>query len=569
MCSEPGLPHRVLYATLILTALLGLTGCAGTPGGLARGGFAGFGTPAGSSEANPPMPNGARESLSAETAGVNADGALAAEPRARESDAAHATLATGDNSLWDRLRKGMRLDTSYSNPRIDMQRRWFQNHPDYVERVFLRAEPFMHHLVQEAEARRLPMELILLPVVESAFDPFAYSQAHASGIWQFIPGTARRFGLEQNWWYDGRRDVIASTNAALDYLATLNRMFDGDWLHALASYNAGEGSVQKAIRRNRKAGLSESFWTLKLPRETTDYVPRLLALAQIVADPARYQMRLPYIPDAPRIAVLELDGQLDLHQAASLAGLDIEDIYRLNPGYNRWSTAPQGPHRLVLPVALEESFQTAYAALPAGEHVHWVRHRVMAGDSLPRLAERYHTTVELIRETNDLPNNRIRQGSRLLIPTARVPLDRYTLSASNRLLARQHTAPARAAGARFEHRVQSGETLWEIAQRYGVSSAQVARWNAMAQGDLLPAGATLVVWRKGNEAAPSVAGSGVFRKVGYRIKPGDSLSSIAARFNVSVRDLVKWNTLRADTVLHPGRTLRVLVDVTAGHETET
>ena len=210
-------------------------------------------------------------------------------------DTSDATLDAPD--LWMRMRKGFQLDLELKNPRIESQLNWYVKNPRYIERTFGRAQRYLHHIVQAIEEHGLPLELALLPVVESAFDPFAYSHGRASGLWQFIPGTGKMYGLHQNWWYDGRRDVLASTQAAIDYMSYLSRRFDGNWLYALASYNSGSGRVSKAIRNNKKRGKAVDFWSLKLPRETRAYVPKLIAIAKLVANPEKYNITLPHIPD--------------------------------------------------------------------------------------------------------------------------------------------------------------------------------------------------------------------------------------------------------------------------------
>jgi len=222
----------------------------------------------------------------------------------------------------------------------------------------------LYHVTNAIEAQGMPAELALLPIVESAYDPFAYSHGRASGMWQFIPGTGKRFGLEQNWWYDGRRDVVDSTRAALDYLEYLEDLNDGNWLNAIASYNSGEGNVLRAARKNRKANKPIDFWYLKLPKETSMYVPKLLALVEIVADPGKYNLTLPQVPNEQQFVVADIDSQLDLSLAAELAGVEVDTIYAYNPGYNRWSTDPKGPHRLVLPVEVAEQFVAALADVP-------------------------------------------------------------------------------------------------------------------------------------------------------------------------------------------------------------
>ena len=210
------------------------------------------------------------------------------------------------DDLWRRVRDGMALQGHYADPRIAKQVEWFSNNQSYIDRVMSRGELYLYHIVEELEDNNLPLELTLLPVVESAYDPFAYSGSHASGLWQFIPMTGDRFGLKQDWWYDGRRDPLAATEAAISYLTYLNNYFEGDWLLALAAYNSGEGTVRRAIERNKRDGKPTDFWSLKLPRETRAYVPQLLAISRVVADPESHGIVLPSIPDSPYFDVVDL-----------------------------------------------------------------------------------------------------------------------------------------------------------------------------------------------------------------------------------------------------------------------
>jgi len=270
-------------------------------------------------------------------------------PSAVQGKSPTLTLISPLDGLWDkletyepptddllgRLRDGFELERE-DNSRIQGELKWFVSHPDYLDRVFTRAQRYLPHITSELDRRGLPLELALLPIVESAYDPFAYSHGRAAGLWQMIPGTAKRFGIKQNWWYDGRRDVVDSTRAALEYLEHLHTYNEGNWLNAIASYNSGEGNVRKAVRRNRAAGKPDDFWNLRLSKETSAYVPRLLALVEIVRDPAQFNVTLPYITDAPQFVVTDIDTQLDLALAAELAGVDVDTIYSFNPGYNRW-----------------------------------------------------------------------------------------------------------------------------------------------------------------------------------------------------------------------------------------
>ena len=238
----------------------------------------------------------------------------------------------------------------------------------------------------------MPAEIALLPIVESAYDPFAYSHGRAAGLWQFVPATGKRFGLKQDWWYDGRRDILDSTAAALDYLQYLHKRFKGDWLLALAAYNSGEGTVSKAQRKNRKKGKPVGFWDLALPGETRDYVPKLIALKQLVATPSVYGIKLEGVPNRPYFAVVETAAQIDLAVAADLAGLELDKLYRLNPGFNQWATSPDGPHRLLIPVDQADMFRQAVAD---NELDRWLHHLpVRAGDTVFVPAGMVHAILE-------------------------------------------------------------------------------------------------------------------------------------------------------------------------------
>ena len=460
--------------------------------------------------------------------------------------------------LLARLRAGFSIDMEM-NQQIRTHLNWFVKHPDYLDRVFNRAQRYMPYIVEEIETRGLPLELALLPIVESAYDPFAYSHGRAAGLWQIIPGTAKRFGIRQNWWYDGRRDVVDSTDGALSYLAYLNRLMDGDWLLAVASYNSGEGNVMRSMRRNRSRSLPTDFWNLKLPQETSSYVPKLLALVELVRDPAAYGIELPQLVDTPQFAQTDIGGQLDLALAAELAGVDVDTLYAFNSGFNHWATDPEGPHRLVLPIDVSESFNAALAALPEDERVRWRRHNVRPGETLSEIARQYRTTIAAIKSANGIGGNTIRAGSYLTVPVASKPLTEYSLSADARLEKKQNLERK---GQRVEHRVRSGESFWSIGRRYGVGTRELAAWNGMAPRDTLSIGQKLVVWAK--TAAPTAAPSsnGTTRKLHYKVRSGDSLYLIANRFRITIADLVRWNSIDKSNILRPGQTLTMYVDVT-------
>jgi membrane-bound lytic murein transglycosylase D len=470
----------------------------------------------------------------------------------------------GPEDILARLRRGFEL-TYEDNNRTAAELKWFVKHQDYLTRVFTRAQRYMPYIVAELERRDLPLELALLPIVESAYDPFAYSHGRAAGLWQMIPGTAKRFGVKQNWWYDGRRDIVDSTRAALDYLEYLEELNDGNWLNAIASYNSGEGNVLRAARNNRKAGKPIDFWYLKLPKETSMYVPKLLALVEIVADPAKHGVTLPEVPNEQQFVVADIETQLDLALAAELAGVDVDTIYRYNPGYNRWSTDPAGPHNLVMPIDVAADFTTALAGVPASERVRWKRHKVQNGEAISQIADRYNTTVSALRSANNLRGNLIRAGDYLLIPVATKPLNAYSQSADARLARTQNRERS---GNKVEHVVRSGESFWSISQRYGVTHRALAKWNGMAPGDPLSIGKKLVVWTDGKvaDAGPATSpmqATNTTRKLRYTVRNGDSLYLIARKFRVGIDQIARWNGIDKNKILRPGQKLTMYVDVTA------
>ncbi len=475
--------------------------------------------------------------------------------------------------LWHRARSGFALEIE-DRPTLRRELDWYQRNQAYLDRVSERARLYLHHIVSEVERRNLPSELAMLPVVESAFQPFAYSHARASGIWQFIPSTGRLYGLRYSWWYDGRRDVVESTRAALDYLEKLHAEFSGDWLLAIAAYNSGEGNVRKAIRRNLRAGKPIDFWSLKLPRETRSYVPRLLAVSAIVADPDRYGLALKSIPDEPYFAATHLDGQIDLALAADMAEVSLEELYLLNPGFSRWATDPEGPHRLLLPVDAVDAFENQLAEMPAEQRVRWHRHVIQSGDTLGVIAEKYRTSVSTLKQANNLRGTTIRKGHSLIVPVASRSLAEYRLSAEMRRAMRRKVPGS---GTKIVYRVRGGDSLWRISRRYGVSVSKLAAWNGLSRRSVLRPGKKLVIYRGGSAAgkagvtlskaarpsSPATGASSV-----HVVRRGDNLWTIARRHGLSARQLAEWNRIGPDALLQPGQTLQLASPERAGADSQ-
>jgi membrane-bound lytic murein transglycosylase D len=288
-------------------------------------------------------------------------------------------------------------------------------------------------------------------------------------------------------------------------------------------------------------------------------VPRLLALVTLVRDPGSFGVTLPVLVDEPQFVTADVGGQLDLALAAELAGLDVDTLYAYNAGFNNWATDPAGPHRLVLPIDVAEVFGAALAVVPANERLRWKRHRIRPGETLSGIAAAHHTTIAAIRNANGISGNTIRAGDFLTVPIASKPLATYSKSAAAR---RESTQNRERAGTRVEHHVRSGESFWSIGRRYGVTTRQVAAWNAMAPRDTLSVGQKLVVWTQGAAPSGGPMRNETTRKLNYTVRRGDSLYLIASRFRVTVSELVRWNNIDKNNILRPGQKLTMYVDVT-------
>ena len=469
--------------------------------------------------------------------------------------------AARERDTWARIREGLSLPDPI-HPRALREAAWYGRHREYLARTVRRARPYLAYIVREVEKRGLPIEFTLLPIVESAFQPFAYSPAGAAGLWQFIPETGRRYGLKQNWWYDGRRDVVESTRAALDYLTKLLEDFDGDPLLAVAGYNWGEGHVIRAMARNRARGKPTDVWSLRLPRETRSHVSRLLAIAAVVKEPERFGVSLDPIPDRVHFREVALDSQIDLAVAADIAGITLDEIYLLNPGYKRWATDPDGPHRLQLPRNTVERFRVGLAQLPGGDDSQWVRHRIVYGDTLAAIAKRYRTSVAVLMKFNRLRSDRIHAGRDLMVPVS--PIAASGSMAAPASLARLNGAAVRGRSMESIHVVRRGDSLWAIAQRYDVSVRQLARWNGISVKAVLHPGQRLTVYprnpgavRAGSQEIASGPASEGTSSVVHVVERGDTLTGIAQRHGTTVLRLAKFNQIGMSSILRPGQRLQV------------
>jgi membrane-bound lytic murein transglycosylase D len=449
--------------------------------------------------------------------------------------------------LFDRMRAGFKLDDGADRRAIDDQLRWYAANPDYLQRAFGRADLYLYHIVTELERRGMPLEIALLPVVESAFEPYAYSHARASGLWQFIPGTGSRFGLKQDWWYDGRRDITESTRAALDYLQYLHDEFNGDWLLAIAAYNCGEAMVERAVAANRAAGRTVDFWNLWLPGETRAYVPKLLAMKRLVMDPETFGLAFSPIPNQPYFARVPTDGQISLKLAAEIAGISPAELYELNPAFHRFATDPSGPHYLLLPVDAVDVFTLNLVQLSEEQRLGVTRYTVRRGDSVVSVAKRFNTSVDLVRQLNDLPSGPLTVGADVRVPSAVPDLPPKVV-----LAAAQFDSHGRTTRRARVQVVRHGDSLWTIARRHGMDVNTLAMMNGLHPDDALRAGQHIKV-SAGSTSSPARK----VRHMTYTVREGDTVAQIARLFQCSVPQLMAWNGLSSKSRIHTGQKLRI------------
>ena len=470
-------------------------------------------------------------------------------------------ISVDESNLWDYIANQQALGIK-NNPRIQVQLDWFKKHPDYLTRISGRAQPYLYLVVEEIKKEGLPIEIALLPIVESGYYPFSYSHGTAVGIWQFIPSTGRLYGLELDWWHEDRRHILNSTRAAVRYLKDLGQMFNGDWMLAIAAYNAGPGRIQNAIKINQKMGKQTDYWSLDLPKETEKYIPKLLALTMIVKEPEKFGQELSLIDNSRLLEVVELNSQFDLALIAQWTGLSIDEIYTFNPGLRRWATPVSLPYELLLPVSVVRSFEDNL--INAGEvpRISWARHQIKSGDSLIYLAKKYKTSVEQIRSVNELQSDLIRIGDYLIVPVAQKIDGYYSLSEKQREKSRLNNEKN---AEKIIYKVVSGDSLWKIAVQFDTNVNNLVRWNQIDPSNPLSIGREIVIWIEHNNktelAEITRTGIDIDRKITYMVRAGDNLSKIANKYSVKVKDILSWNDIRESQVLNPGQKLLITVNV--------
>jgi membrane-bound lytic murein transglycosylase D len=374
------------------------------------------------------------------------------------------------DDVWQRIRSQLTISVPNSEE-VAKWRKYYLRHPNFMVTISERAEPFLYYIVEELERRNMPIELALLPIVESAYLPYGVSNQSAAGLWQFMPVAAKRFKLSRNWWYDGRRDVVTSTSAALDYFQFFHRTLGQDWLNAVAAFNSGEGRVGRAIAKNKRANKAYDFWSLDLPKETTAYVPKLLAIIDILQRADELNYVFTPINNAPAVAAITLKNQLDITLAAEWANIESKELVRLNPGLSRGVTPPDDKYQLLVPVASAARLQKKLAST---KHKKWLRrheYKVKSGDTLSEISAKHGVQVSAIKQLNQLSSHNIRIGQVLVLPLTSHVLD---LSEFTRYGTK-----------RRYHVVKSGDNLWDISRKYKVKVQDLVRWNKLSGNSLL------------------------------------------------------------------------------------
>lgn len=501
--------------------------------------------------------------------------------------------------LWDRIRMGFGMDT-LDTPLVETHINWYAQRPEYVRRMVERSRRYLYHILGEVEKRGMPTEIALLPMVESAFNPMAYSTSHASGIWQFVPATGKDFGLKQNGWYDGRRDIIAATDAALDYLSKLHDQF-GTWELALAAYNCGEGCVARAIAKNQAQGLPTDYLSLNLPTETRHYVPKLLAVKQIIADPESVGLNLDSIPNQAYFTTVTLTKPIDVSLAAKLANMPVNEFVSLNPAYNKPVVRSDTPAQLLLPVDKVDTFSNNLQNYDR-PLVTWQVYAAKIGERITTIAKKFGVTVAWLKEHNPIHlshKGKLTSDHALMVPLKENADNAYATdktrpsNAVNKIAlaepgimkvslhdTQSQDIPNKTGRTEQSHQgkmpreitVKTGDTLYSLATRYQVTAHELAQWNKIKPNQL-KLGQTLILTapHDGHETSSKHETKDRLEKSAsrkiekkplkeekprhYIVKKGDTLSSIAQKYDLAIADIQRWNKLKHHAVLQPGSKL--------------
>lgn len=492
----------------------------------------------------------------------------------------------GRDDLWQRIKNGYAIPES-SSSLTKKHEDWYSSRPGYVKRMVERSQRYLFHVVEEVEKRGMPTEIALLPMIESAYNPKAYSTSRASGIWQFIPSTGKHFGLQQNWWFDNRRNITFATDAALTYLQKLHAMF-GAWDLALAAYNAGEGTVGRAIERNRKLGLPTDYESLNLPPETRNYVPKLQAIKNIMTNPNNFGIDVQTIANTPYFAKVSAPAQIDAHLAAKLAEISDEEFLALNPSFNRPLMKTEEKNlELLLPIVSAQTFRTNLDNYNK-PLVSWQTYFAKRGERLEKIASKFGIHVSKLRDVNDLSSqNKIKKAAPILVPNGKLadfkPNNTITsasaVTASNNDVLTSSTFEQNLSGdylantersllnnsiadenepknpVSVTHKVVKGEGIYSIAKRYGITTKQLMMENGLKSSQL-NIGQILSI-NTSDQKPSSTETKSTNKTKTYIVKRGDTLHSIAEKFDVAVVDLKRWNKI-SNNRIQPGSRLTIV-----------
>lgn len=455
--------------------------------------------------------------------GDSLDGQLHDNSSDSVSDQQNNIITINNDDLWQRIKDGYAMPDSTS-PLVANHEAWYSSRPDYVRRMVERSQKYLFHIVEEVEKRGMPTEIALLPMIESAYNPQAYSSGRASGIWQFIPSTGKNFGLKQNWWVDNRRNVTVATDAALTYLQKLHAMF-GAWDLALAAYNAGEGTVGRAIERNRKLGLATDYESLNLPPETKNYVPKLQAIKNLMTNPGDYGLKIQTIANTAYFAKVSAPPQIDAHLAAKLAEISDDEFLALNPSYNRpVITSSGGKHELLLPITSAQTFRDNLASYNK-PLVSWQTYFAKRGERMDKIATKFGIKIGLLRDVNNLPDQKkIKNSSTILVPNGnRADFNGAITTATKDMRETSSNEPNSTITSTANYSSKQNSDNIDLA------SAQNNTLNNVTNN------------KDGIEPA-------IPQSVSYRVKKGESMQIIAKRYNVSVKQILASNSLKNSRV---------------------
>lgn len=437
-------------------------------------------------------------------------------------------------TVWEYLQENSQLE----NYTIDKTtQRYINNHlkdKKLFNRFLENSTFYIFYVIEKLNEAELPVELALVPFIESNYDPFSISPSGAVGLWQFMPSTGRLYDLDKSWWQEDRHDPFLSTNAAVEYFDYLFKRFDNDLFHSLASYNAGPTLVDSRIKRNLKLNKDPSFSNLRLPSQAKSYIPKFVAIYEIISNPEKYNVELPDIPFKQLVERVEINGQVEILAFSDFVGLKPEFVYKLNAGYTKWASAPGEKSIFYIPLEKANLINNEKEIFLEENKINWITHKIKPGDNLWDLARKYDTRVEIIKKINFLEKDLLSLNETILIPLSQ--------SEDNNFIP-------------FEvHVVSEGDSLWAIASRYKLSTREIARNNSIEMNSVLTIGQQLNI---GNKNIYRTIDSKK-RTILYSVKQGDNLYRIADLFGVEALDIKKLNDLD-DSAIMPGQIIKIII----------